>query len=184
ASGSFADDGFVAGQRIVIGASDDAGFDANNGEYVIAGVSGDGLTITLTATGVWAQAGNTGTEAVPLSIVFDGDFEVAADDVDLLYSDNLTFGDNGTNLTITGISDLQVLGFAVGDTIAIKTTAGDGFSANDGDFVIAGFSNGGTTITLETLGTWDEDGITDLDVDLSKVNLRSVTDQVITLKTG
>ena len=112
---------------------------------VIFDDDGDSLTITR---GTGSDLGN----------FIDGGFYGESLAPNEVYSNTLTFGNSGTNLTLTGTGVDFTLYFAAGDTIRVSAPSAGGFDANNDDYTIQSVS--GTEITLTATGTWSKTGMT------------------------
>jgi len=83
-----------------------------------------------------------------------------------IYRDAVTFGDDGTNLTISRSTGSFITdGFRVGQTIDVSATLTDNFDDNNGTYEILSVTD--TTITLTATDSWATDGITIDDVALT-----------------
>jgi len=81
-----------------------------------------------------------------------------------VFSGSLTFGNNGTNLSLTG-AGIGAL-FDAGDKIRISAPSAAGFDANNDDYVVLSFST--NEIVLTKTGVWAKAGLSSQPVSLSE----------------
>ncbi len=131
---TWAADGFAVGQTISV-----TNTQFNDGQYVVTGVSGDGLTLFLAAATFTDE--NTEQNPDPAALPV----EVTA--VAAVARPELRFGGNTITRSVGSWLDD---GFTVGSKISINDTA-----ANNGQLVITGIIDGGRTLQFD-LGTTPE----------------------------
>jgi hypothetical protein len=170
-AGDFTTD-FSAGEFVQVRAPSAGGFDANNDDYEILSVDATTITLVATTATPWATSGATINPASlrdfqPLEgqmIRIGGGFVA-----DELFDEQLTFGDDGLNLTLTrALGDFIDDGFLNGQTIRVDAT--DAFSDNSGDYEILSVSVSEIVLTA-LVGTdpWATGGTTTETVALSEL---------------
>ena len=129
-TGSWLNDGFVAGDTITIS----GGSDTLNGTYTIAAISSDGLTLTLTESAELST--ENVADASSLTVTRN-------DGIAVSLSDGLTASDNIANSYDTLSRSSGTWSYVAGDTITIAGTG-----SNNSTVTVASVSSDGKTLTF------------------------------------
>ena len=135
-AGSWVDDGFAVGMTIqVTGTRDELNDEDNDGRYLIASISGDGLTLTLDKN-----------EQLTTQTVSGVDIEQAwkVTDAEMSQDTTLTFGDAADTIS-RDTGDWLADGFLVDQIVTIENAANTG---NNGAFKVTAVTE--KTLTLST----------------------------------